>query len=443
MGERDLTRRELLQRAGTVAAASALPGMALAGGRSAEQPEAKKTVQANDKVVIGLIGCGGMGASNMRNLMGFPDVEVAALCDVDDDRIPNDYMDVTKKYNRKPDVYHDYRKMLERKDIDAVIIGTPDHWHALNLVHACQAGKDIYCEKPISHNLTEAKRMVEAAHDAKRVVQVGTWQRSTKEFTDAISYIRAGKLGKIVHCRAWIADGTRIGKGTVSPVPANIDFDMWVGPAKMFPYKQNMVHWNWRWVMNTGGGLTTDWGVHMMDIALLGMSHGLDLVMPKEVTAVGGQWAISDDDRDAPDTIEALLRFEDPDFVMTWSVLRDHPGKPGHGTEFVSADGKTLRVWRGGWVILDQDGKELPKEESPAVPTDHWRNWLDCIKTREKPRSDLASVAQTTMICHLVNCSLYSGQTVNWSKSQMDIIGKAGKDTLSYHRNYRGSWSLA
>lgn len=395
----------------------------------------------NDSLVIGLIGCGGMGASNMRSLMRFDDVKVAAVCDVDTARIPGDYKTIQDKYGTAPDVYGDYRSMLDRKDIDAVIIGTPDHWHALNFIHACQAGKDSYCEKPLSHNLVESVAMSRAQAKHNRVVQVGTWQRSTKEFTDAIAYIRAGKLGKVTHCRAWIADGTRIGKVQPSPSPANLDYDMWIGPAKMVPYQNNKVHWNWRWVMNTGGGLTTDWGVHMMDIALLGMSKDQDLVMPTTVSAVGGQFAITDDDRDAPDTIEAVMRFNDPDFVMTWSVLRDHPGKPGHCTEFVSADGKTLRVWRGGWLIVDADGKEIPKEESEAPP-DHWRDWVDCVKTRKTPRANLASVAQTTIVCHLVNCSLYSGETVRWDKGAMDIVGKAGKNTEPYRRVYRKPYAL-
>lgn len=434
---KEVSRRDVLKTAGAVAAASAFPVFA----RAEEPSRSSRWQGANDKIVLGLIGCGGMGASNMRTLMGYPDVEVAALCDVDSSRMPNDIKTVEDKYGKRPALYKDYREMLDRKDIDAILVGSPDHWHALHLIHTCQAGKDSYCEKPISHNLVEANKMVEAQRRYGRVVQVGTWQRSTQEFVDAIDYIRKGKLGKIVHCRAWIADGTRIGKGKVSDVPRTLDYDSWIGPAKMVPYKQNMVHWNWRWVMNTGGGLTTDWGVHMMDIALLGMSKDQNLVMPKTVSAQGGLWSITDDDRDAPDTIEALLRFDDPNFVMTWSVLRDHPGKPGHGTEFVSADGKTLRVWRGGWVILDADGKELPKESAEPTPN-HWRDFLDCVKSRNKPRADLASVAQTTITCHLVNCSLYSGETVHFDKSKMDLVGKAGRDTLAYSREYRKGYSL-
>lgn len=428
-------RREFLKKSVAVAATG------LSAGVFAES-SGTESQSANEKIVVGLIGCGGMGSSNMRNLWKYSDFEVAAVCDVDTNRIPGDYKDIENKYGRKPDVYRDYREMLDRKDIDAVIIGSPDHWHALNLIHACQAGKDSYCEKPISHNILESKAMVAAQKKYDRVVQVGTWQRSTREFTDAIDYVRSGKLGRVVHCRAWIADGTRIGKRPVSAVPDGLDYDMWIGPAKMVPYQDNKVHWNWRWVLNTGGGLTTDWGVHMMDIALLGMSKGQDLVMPTRVASSGGQWAILDDDRDAPDTMESILHFEDPDFVMTWSVLRDHPGKPGHGTEFVSADGRTLRVWRGGWTLVDADGKELEKVQAEAVPTDHWRNWLDCVKTRQKPRADLASVAQTTDICHLANCALFSGKMVEWNKAGYDIAGKAGKDTMSYRREYRAPYSM-
>lgn len=393
-------------------------------------------------MVLGLIGCGAMGAANMRSMMGFDDVQVAALCDVDDDRVPNDFKEVEAKYGRAPAVYKDYRRMLDREDIDAVIVGTPDHWHALNLIHALEAGKDAYCEKPINHDIVEAHSMAAAANHHRAVVQVGTWQRSTREFTDAIAYVRAGKPGRVTQCRAWITDGARIGRGKVEPPPGNLDYDLWVGPAAMAPYQANQVHFNWRWKMNTGGGMSTAWGVHMIDIALLGMSAGQDLEMPIEVTACGGRYAILDDDRDAPDVTEALLRFRDPDFILHWSVLRDHPGKPGHGTAFVAADGRTLRVWRGGWTVLDPDGKELPKEEADPVPTDHWRDRVDCIKSREAPRADLASVARTTIACHLVNAALYAGEAVRWDPTKNEIVGRAGKETLAWSRRYRKPWKL-
>jgi predicted dehydrogenase len=433
------TRRDFLGRAGAGAAA----GLGMAAGLLPATAESagRRRVSANDNVVLGLIGCGGMGAANMRTLMGKPGVEVAALCDVDSNRIPNDAAEVEKKYGRKPEIYHDFRKMLERKDIDAVIIGTPDHWHALPLIFACEAGKDAYCEKPISHDITEAKAMDAAVKYYRRIVQVGTWQRSTREFTDALAYVRAGKLGKVVLCRAWKTDDSRVGHVTPSTPPSNLDYDFWTGPAELIPYAPNHVHGNWRWFLNYGTGMTGDWGVHMMDIALLGMTPTTDMPMPVEVTSYGGKLAYPTDDRTAPDTVQSIMRFKDPDFVLHWETGRDHPGRSDHGTEFVGADGRTLRVWRGGWQVLDPSGKELPKE--PAEPTnDHWQNWLDCLKSRQQPRSNLASMAQTTIVCHLANVSLLAGETVRWSKEKMDLVGRAGRETGSYYREYRKPWRL-
>ncbi len=432
-----MSRRELLGGAGLV-------GVGLAAGIlpvHAEATSRRRRVGANDKLVIGLIGCGGMGAVDMGKLMEKPEVQVAALCDVDKNRMPNDIKNVTAKYGKAPDLYGDYRKMLERKDLDAVIVGTPDHWHALILINAVEAGKDAYCEKPISHDITEAKSMAAAVKHYNKIVQVGTWQRSTDVFTNALNYVKSGKLGKIVKVRAWKVEERGAGRGIVTTPPPNLDFDMWTGPAAAFPYAANHVHNAWRWFKNTGTGKTGDWGVHMIDIGLLGMSEGTDLVMPTEVCAFGGKFSFVDDDRDTPDTVEAIMRFKDPDFLLQWETGRDQPGKPDHGTEFVSADGKTLQVSRGGWSIMDPKGEPIPKERIPAT-NDHWQNWLDCVKSREQPRSNLASMAQTTITCHLINVALEAGESVQFSKEKMDIVGKAGKDSIYYHREYRKPWKL-
>ena len=433
---KDLSRRELLASAASAAAITAIPNWMV------PKSSMNRWQGANDRLTLGLIGCGGMGASNMRSLMNFDDVDVAAVCDVDSNRMPGDIAAVEKKYGRKPAVYSDYRKMLERKDIDAIIVGSPDHWHALHLIHTVEAGKDSYCEKPISHNLVEAVSMAAAAKRYNRIVQVGTWQRSTREFTDAIDFVRSGGIGKIALTRAWISDNTQLGKTPRTDPPKGFDYDTWVGPAAFREYHANQNHWNWRWIMNYGGGLTTDWGVHMMDIAMLGMSKGTDLVMPTEVTTEGGLWAFTDDDRDAPDTIMSVLKFQNPNFIMQWSVGRDNPGRPGHGTEFVSTDGRTVRVWRGGWVILDPEGKEIAKPSKSENPPNHWRDFVDRVKDRKEPRASLMSVAQTTVVCHLVNASLMSGETVKFDKAKMDIVGKAGKNTSAYRREYRKPYSL-
>ncbi len=435
-----MTRRSLLAKAG---AAGVGLGLTLADASWPSRPawaqDSRRTVGANDTVVLGLIGCGGMGSANMHSLMDKKGVAVAALCDVDAGRMTGDIKAVTDKYGRKPDVYKDYRRILDRRDIDAVIIGTPDHWHALNLIHACEAGKDSYCEKPLSHDITEANAMAAAVRRFGRIVQVGTWQRSTGEFVSAVEFVRAGKLGRVTTVRAWKTDDARAGRHKPAPVPAALDYNLWTGPAPLRPYVPEHTHFQWRWFLENGNGMTGDWGVHMMDIGLLGMSKDTDLVMPVDVAAYGGKMAYPDDDRTWPDTHYALMRF--PDFVMHWQTGRDHPGRPDQGTEFVGADGRSVMAWRGGWKVMDADGKELPKEDTP-VPTDHWQNWLDCLKTRQQPRSNLASMAQSTIVCHLANAALFAGETVRWDKSKMDIVGKAGKNTISYHREYRKPYKL-
>ncbi len=439
-----LSRRELLGNTGKAFAALGVGAAANAWSIlpvHAETTSKPRRVGANDKLVLGLIGCGGMGAANMRNLMGKSEVQVAALCDVDDSRMPNDIKDVEAKYGKRPDTYKDFRKILERKDIDAVIVGTPDHWHAIPLIMACEAGKDAYCEKPISHDIIEAKAMDAAVKRFKRIVQVGTWQRSTREFTDALAYVRSGKLGKITTVRAWKTDAFQPGKIVAQPIPSTLDYDMWTGPSAMLPYSPNHVHQNWRWWLNYGTGMTGDWGVHMMDICLLGMTPTTDMPMPTDVSSFGGKLAYPDDGRTAPDTIQTIMRFKDPDFVLHWETGRDIMGRPDHGSEFVSADGKVLRVWRGGWKIVAPYDEEIKKEPAPPT-TDHWQNWLDCVKTREQPRSNLASMAQTTIVCHLANVAYLAGESVRWDKSKMDLVGKAGRDTQSYYREYRKPWKL-
>jgi predicted dehydrogenase len=439
------SRRDFLENVGkTTAVASA--GVAALGMNilpvHAEPTSKPRRQDKNSRIVLGLIGCGGMGSANMKALMDKDDVEVAALCDVDDNRMTGDINTVRAKYEKKPAVYKDYRKMLENKDVNAVIVGTPDHWHALNLIHAVEAGKDAYCEKPISHNIVEARAMANATKRYGRIVQVGTWQRSTPEFVSAVNFIRSGKLGRVVLVRAWKTDEFRMNKHSPGKaVPASLDYDLWLGPAAHVPYIPEYTHFNWRWFLNYGSGMTGDWGVHMMDIGLLAMSKDTDLVMPTEVAAYGGKLAWPDDDRTAPDTHLAIMKFSNPNFVFQWETGRDHIGRPDHGTEFVSEDGRVLTVWRGGWRVRDKEGKELPKENS-SVPTDHWQNFLDCVKDRSQPRSNIASMAQTTIVCHLANAALLAGETVRWDKTKMDIVGKAGKNTLSYQRSYRKPWKL-
>lgn len=450
-----LSRRELLEQGGKAAVgvgiAAAAPGWLSSGVHAETVSRPRRQVSPNEKVVLGLIGAGGMGCANMYTLMGKQEVEVAAICDVDESHLAEPTRRVTAKYGRAPQVFKDFRKLLEMKEINAVIIGTPDHWHALPTVLACEAGKDIYCEKPISHNIVEGIAMVNAARKYRRVVQVGTWQRSTQHFIDAIDYVRSGKLGKITLCRAWTLGHAGQGKSQPQNPPAGFDYDFWVGPAQWEPFQPNRQHGSFRWFFNYAGGLTGDWGVHMIDIALLAMSQNdHDLPMPTLVSSVGGKIVCGpDDDRTTPDTQLAIFQFNKPDgtpdWLLHWEVRVGGPGIDGgghHGTEFIGQNGRLL-VDREGWRIWTPDNKPLEKTPSPRRVNDHWQNWLDCIKSRELCRSDLYSMFQTTAVCHLANIAYRTGEHLEWDNAHLTIRNsRKAREDMVFQRKYRKPWSL-
>jgi predicted dehydrogenase len=390
---------------------------------------------ANDRVVLGLIGCGGMGRANLQQFMRSKEVAVAAVCDVDAGHLDNAAADVVNTGRPAPKKIKDFRHLLEQKDIDAVIIGTPDHWHALPFIAACEAGKDIYCEKPISQSFVEAKAMLGAARHFNRVVQIGTWQRSMKHFQDAIEFVRSGKMGKVNVCRAWMFYGLRdIGRQQPQTPPPELDWDFWLGPAPKRPYQPNRCHANWRWFFETGGSLMTDWGVHMIDIVLLAKQQ----TDPATVAAAGGR-LVTNDDRDTPDTLQVVYRF--PQWVLQWehrfNNLRGLDGGCEHGAEFIGDKG-TFIVDRNGYQYFPEskDAETPPKLDKKD--STHWQNFLDCVKSRKQPTSDIAS-----MVCLLGNIALQSGKTLVWDAQAQDVANHADvKHCISYQREYRKPWKL-
>ena len=399
---------------------------------------------AKEKIVLGLIGCGGMGLHNLRRLMQLG-CEVAAVCDVDERHIENAVAAVTKEGRLAPKRFKDFRLLLEQRDIDAVIIGTPDHWHALPFIAACEAGKDIFCEKPISQNFVEAKAMLSAARYFNRVVQVGTWQRSVKHFRDAVDFVHSGKMGEITVCRAWNVNAldsrnSNIGREQPSAPPAELDYDFWLGPAARRPYQSNRAHYNWRWYFDYGGGLMTDWGAHMIDIVLMGMRE----TDPVSVTAAGGKF-FTNDDRDTPDTLQAVYQF--PKWILQWENRfnngRGLDGGRGASAEFIGTKG-TLLVDREGYQYFpEKEGNEAPAKFEKKEDSTHWQNFLDCIKSRRKPASDIESQAKTTMLCHLGNIAWQSGKVVRWDAEKQDVANRGDvKHCISYEREYRKPWKL-
>jgi predicted dehydrogenase len=382
----------------------------------------KKQVSANDKVVVALIGCGGMGRANLHDFMRRPDVEIAALCDVDPNQIQGAMNDV-KKANRPIDKIQtdkDFRRIVERKDLDAVIVGTPDHWHAYVLIAACANNKDVYCEKPLSHNLVEGRAMVNAARRNKRVVQIGTQQRSGRHFQDAVHAVQAGKLGTITLCRTWITNRSGpddIGNPADQPEPpTGVDYELWLGPAPKRPFNRNRFHHNFRWFFDYGNGLCNDWGVHLNDIILWGMN----VSAPLSVAALGPKREMHDNG-DTPDTLDVY--YEYPQFTHIYTVrqgrtLYGFHGKD-HGMEFQGTNG-TLTLDRGGWFITPPGGSQ-PSEKHGGSEQHfaHVQNFLHCIRNRsEKTASDIEDMHRATTTAHLANISYKLKRRVYWDPEQ-------------------------
>jgi predicted dehydrogenase len=381
---------------------------------------AGRRVAANDKVAIALIGCGGMGSANLNDFCRLPDFEVIALCDPDPGRIKG-AMDLLKRANRPTDKvqgYEDYRKLIdERKDLDAVIVATPDHHHAYALVHACYGkggkGLDVYCEKPLSHNLAEGRAMVTAVEKQKRVVQIGTQQRSGQHFKDAVAYVRAGKLGHVYTCRTWITNNDKTDYGTTpdGKPPEGVNYDLWLGPAPQRAFNPYRFHWNFRWWFDYGNGLCNDWGVHLNDVILWGMNARA----PLAVSSAGGKFEMKDIS-DTPDTLDVF--YEYPTFTHVYTVRRgvQHGGFGGrsHGMEFQGTQG-TLTLDRGGWVVTAPDGQTVAKHGGSEQHFAHVNNFLHCLRNREeKPASAIEDMHRATTTCHLANISYKLKRKVFW-----------------------------
>ena len=262
------TRRHFLRQSATALAAGLILPETMRGSN------ANMKVSANDQLNIALIGCREMGWSNLRDTMNHPGLNCIGLCDIDSNILANRAAEAEKNWGRRPELYGDYRRLLERKDLDAVIIGTPDHWHCLMMTDACSAGKDVYVEKPIANSIAECDAMVKAAKRYGRVVQVGQQQRSSQMWRRMKEYIDSGKLGTIAQVNVWanFSYAAVLNPQPDSQVPAGIDFDMWLGPAPERTFNNRRFHGLWRMFWNYGGGLITDWGVHLLDMALWGMN---------------------------------------------------------------------------------------------------------------------------------------------------------------------------
>jgi predicted dehydrogenase len=382
--------------------------------------KAKHLVSASDKINVGAIGINGMGWADLQSMMKIPEVNVMAICDVDENVLAKRKAELVKA-NVNVTTYIDYRKMLENKDIDVIIIGTPDHWHCLQMVDACSAGKDVYVEKPIGNSIQECNAMVAAQQKYSRAVQVGQWQRSMPHFVDALNYIRSGKLGKIRTVKTWAYQGwmKNIETKPDGSAPAGVHYDMWLGPATKRPFNENRFHFNFRWYWDYAGGLMTDWGVHLIDYALLGM----DAKFPKAVVALGGKFAYPDGAHETPDTLAAIYEFDG--YNMIWehaqSISNGNYGRD-HGISYIGNNG-TLVLDRGGWEVIPDEKRMEAVTYQPNKGSGldlHTRNFIEVVKSRNMNdlTCSIQAGAHVATVCQMGNISYKTGSKVNWDSKQ-------------------------
>ncbi|MBQ7182020.1 MAG: Gfo/Idh/MocA family oxidoreductase [Bacteroidaceae bacterium] len=396
---------------------------------------------ANDTINVALIGCRNMGWADLCAMLQNPGVQLVALCDVDQSVLDARTADAEKNWGRRPDQYRDYRRVLERKDVDAVIIGTPDHWHCLIMTDACAAGKDVYVEKPAANSIGECDAMVRAQQHYGRIVQVGQQKHSAEHWKQLHEFIASGKLGHIGRVRIW-ANFTYVVLTNPTPdaePPATLDYDMWLGPAPQRAYSQTRNR-SWRCFWDYGGGLMTDMGPHLLDMALWHMNV---TEMPRRVSAVGGNFVNPDNKAETFDTLDVL--YELPDFNIEWSNTAISQGPYGsvNGLEFKGENGMLVTNYNW-WEVIPQSGRIEPMKvmATPGEHVVHTGNFLDCVRSR---RADLLACPIThgalcAKYAHLGNIAARTGLSLSYDDQRHTFHNKVADRLIT--RPYRKPWKM-
>jgi predicted dehydrogenase len=401
---------------------------------------------AETKIQIGTVGVRGRGRDHIEEIARRPDSLVAAVCDVDTAQTERAVALVEKLQGSKPKVYQDYRKMLDDQDVQAVSIATCNHWHALHAIWACQAGKDVYVEKPASHNIWEGRRMVEAARKYSRVMQVGMQSRSIQHKRRAMDLLRHGVIGKI-----YMAKGIcykrrpSIGKKPDGPVPPGVNYDLWLGPAPMRPFNENRFHYNWHWFWDTGNGDIGNQGVHEMDIARWGLNKG---TLPKVVHSSGGKF-VYDDDQETPNTQlsvfewdDCQLHFEVRGLLTGGESSISYDGRNFIGNMFFGSDGY-MSVDQRGFQVYRGDGRELTERMDYAEPriwdtAPHIGNFIEAVKSRNTTdlHADILEGHLSASLCHMANISYRTGRKLTFDPVSETFVNDPEANGL-VKRKYR------
>jgi len=419
------TRRRFFSMMGQGVAAGAA-AMALAPTR------VRAALGPNDRIRLALIGCGGMGNRHLDSLIARTDCEVVATSDVNLPRAEA----AKQKVGGACEAYQDFRRVLDRPDIDAVFCATPDHWHALVTIMACQAWKDVYVEKPLATTIAEGRAMVNTARRYGRVVQVGTQQRSQALFHDAVDIVHSGKLGTITGAGSWISPNGATGVETPQPVPEGLDWDLWLGPAPAVPYSPQR-YGAFRAFHDYANGELTNWGVHLLDVVLWGIGED----WPLSVQALGGSYRQIPGSDDY-ENVEILYGFRR--CTATWEQRHSTTiGGKGYGIRFTGTAGR-LYMDRGSFVVEPPAlgiAEELEKGDPWIDVQSHHTNFLECMRSRQRPNADVERGHRATSLVLLGAIALDCGRTLRWDGEAERFVGDEGADRY-LSRPYRAPWHL-
>lgn len=434
-------RRKFLKNIGAATLGAGIP---MTVAQAATLPE-----QDAQHVNVALIGVNSMGWADLHSFLKNAGTTCIALCDVDAALLAKRAGEIEKKFGNKPKTFNDHREMLKLKELDAVVIGSPDHWHCLHMVDACVAGKDVYVEKPISLTVEEADLMVRVAQQYKRVVQVGQWQRSDRHWSDALKELKSGTIGKVRQVKAWadVNYGRNFDVLPDTDAPKGVDYDRWLGPAPKRRFNKNRFHGTFRYFWDYAGGLMTDWGVHMLDMVLAGM----DAKEPRSVMAIGGKLAFPNDAAETPDTLTTVYDFGD--FSLVWeqfmamgtSPYLDDVSEPG--VAFIGEKG-IIAINRVSWKLLplQDNGKYLVNPIPPRRAYDngldnHTRNWLECIRERKTPNCSIEIGKDAAIVAQLGNIAYRTGRKLEWDADKRMFKNDAEANKL-LKSDYRSPWVL-
>lgn len=431
-----MDRRAFLQG---VTASAALTGLAAAD----------QNRSPNDRVTVCVMGVRGRGGSLLSTFASLPDVDVKYICDIDENVLGARVAQIADKTGRKPEGISDFRRALDDKSVDALVAGTPDHWHALPTIHACQAGKDVYVEKPDGHNIVEGQTMVAAMKKHKRVVQLGTQARSGLMQADAMQYLSEGHIGKARFAKAWESSQQgSIGHPADAPVPSGVDYDFWLGPAPKRPFNPRRFHGSWRWFFDYGTGDLGNDGVHRLDVARWALetavkAQGEEIAkLPRAVSAHGGKYYF-DDDQQWPDTL--MVTYDYAGYVLTyemrvWNRYTLHGESEGAA---VHGDGGYVVIGNRGWRAFDERGKQIKEAGGSYNDVGHAQNFIDCMRTRDKPAADLETVGHpSSLLCHLGNLAWRVGRTVKFDPQTYTVGNDEEATALLTRAEYRKPWLL-